>query len=139
MYESQVSEYKYEIERLARELQDVKKKYYMQKKKEQAARFVFCSTTDQLPCQGGRYVYECFYMQGERESAGTSRNAYHTAAEGSRPSQVHWGRLQSQATYSQSLSGAKLRSYRQSSQTHGRERECVIYFQNSNIHRQSFV
>ena len=38
MYESQVSEYKYEIERLARELQDVKKKYYMQKKKDQAAR-----------------------------------------------------------------------------------------------------
>lgn len=38
MYESQVAEYKYEIERLARELQDVKKKYYIQKKKEQAAR-----------------------------------------------------------------------------------------------------
>ena len=40
MYESQVNEYKYEIERLARELQDVKKKYFMQKKKEQAARRV---------------------------------------------------------------------------------------------------
>jgi len=37
MYESQVSEYKYEIERLARELQDVKKKYFMHKKKEQQA------------------------------------------------------------------------------------------------------
>lgn len=35
MYESQVSEYKYEIERLARELQDVKKKYFLSKKKEQ--------------------------------------------------------------------------------------------------------
>ena len=35
MYESQVSEYKYEIERIARELQEVKKKYFMQKKKEQ--------------------------------------------------------------------------------------------------------
>ncbi|XP_035672654.1 cilia- and flagella-associated protein 58-like [Branchiostoma floridae] len=35
MYDSQNSEYKYEIERLARELQDVKKKYFMQKKKEQ--------------------------------------------------------------------------------------------------------
>jgi chromosome segregation ATPase len=35
MYESQVSEYKYEIERLARDLQEVKKKYFMQKKKEQ--------------------------------------------------------------------------------------------------------
>uniref|UniRef100_F7BEI8 Cilia- and flagella-associated protein 58 n=2 Tax=Ciona intestinalis TaxID=7719 RepID=F7BEI8_CIOIN len=35
MYESQSSEYKYEIERLARELQDVKKKYFLHKKKEQ--------------------------------------------------------------------------------------------------------
>ena len=40
MYESQVSEYKYEIERLARELQDVKKKYFMQKKKEQQTKYV---------------------------------------------------------------------------------------------------
>ena len=40
MYESQVSEYKYEIERLARELQDVKKKYFMQKKKEQQIKYV---------------------------------------------------------------------------------------------------
>ena len=40
MYESQVSEYKYEIERLARELQDVKKKYFMQKKKEQQNKWV---------------------------------------------------------------------------------------------------
>ena len=31
---SQVQEYKYEIERLSRDLQDVKKKYFMQKKKE---------------------------------------------------------------------------------------------------------
>lgn len=35
MYESQSSEYKYEIERLARELQEIKKKYFLQKKKEQ--------------------------------------------------------------------------------------------------------
>jgi len=35
MYESQVNEYKYEIERIARELVEVKKKYFMQKKKEQ--------------------------------------------------------------------------------------------------------
>ncbi|KAI8485663.1 hypothetical protein Bbelb_366820 [Branchiostoma belcheri] len=35
MYDSQNSEYKYEIERLARELQDVKKKYFIQKRKEQ--------------------------------------------------------------------------------------------------------
>ena len=42
MYESQVQEYKYEIEHLARELhvQDVKKKYYTQKRKEQQQRLV---------------------------------------------------------------------------------------------------
>jgi len=35
MYESQSSEYKYEVERLARELQGIKKKYFQMKKKEQ--------------------------------------------------------------------------------------------------------
>ena len=40
MHESQVQEYKYEIERLARELQGVKKKYYTQKRKEQQQRLV---------------------------------------------------------------------------------------------------
>lgn len=39
MYESQAQEYKYEIERLARELQNVKKKYFVQKRKEQAWRW----------------------------------------------------------------------------------------------------
>lgn len=38
MYESQSQEYKYEIERLANELQNVKKKYLTQKRKEQQAR-----------------------------------------------------------------------------------------------------
>ena len=41
MYESQVNENKYEMERLARELQEVKKKYFMQKKKEQQTRYVY--------------------------------------------------------------------------------------------------
>lgn len=40
MYETQVAEYKMEIDRLAREMQEVKKKYFMQKKKEQAVRYV---------------------------------------------------------------------------------------------------
>jgi len=35
MYESQVNENKYEIERLSRDLADAKKKYFMQRKKEQ--------------------------------------------------------------------------------------------------------
>ena len=39
MCEAQVKEYKYEIERLAKELQEVKKKFYMQKRKEQQARY----------------------------------------------------------------------------------------------------
>jgi len=38
MYESQVAEYKYEIERLSRDLHDAKKKYFMQRKKEQHAK-----------------------------------------------------------------------------------------------------
>ncbi|EDO42723.1 predicted protein [Nematostella vectensis] len=38
MYEAQVKEYKYEVERLAKELQDAKKKYYMQKRKEQQSK-----------------------------------------------------------------------------------------------------
>ncbi|XP_040293726.1 cilia- and flagella-associated protein 58 isoform X1 [Bufo bufo] len=38
MYESQSQEYKYEVERLANELQNVKKKYLTQKRKEQQAR-----------------------------------------------------------------------------------------------------
>ena len=40
MYEAQVKEYKYEIERLAKELQDAKKKYYMQKRKDQQSKWV---------------------------------------------------------------------------------------------------
>ena len=39
MYESQVSEYRLDIDRLQREMQEVKKKYFLQKKKEQALRY----------------------------------------------------------------------------------------------------
>lgn len=38
MYESQVSEYKFEIDKLNKELTDVKDKYFMQKKKEMLMR-----------------------------------------------------------------------------------------------------
>merc|ERR1719181_1639067 len=38
MYQAQVNEYKFEIERLTRELQDVKKKYFEQKRREQQNR-----------------------------------------------------------------------------------------------------
>ncbi|XP_057307305.1 cilia- and flagella-associated protein 58-like [Hydractinia symbiolongicarpus] len=38
MYEAQVQDYKYDIERLSRELQDVKKKYFMHKRREQQQR-----------------------------------------------------------------------------------------------------
>ena len=40
MYETQVAEYKFEIERLSRDLQEAKKKYFMQRKKEQQAKYV---------------------------------------------------------------------------------------------------
>ena len=36
--QAQISEYKFEIERLAREMQDMKKRYFEQKKREQLAR-----------------------------------------------------------------------------------------------------
>lgn len=39
MYESQTHEYKHEIERLANELLNVKKKYLSQKRKEQKAKY----------------------------------------------------------------------------------------------------
>lgn len=38
MHEAQIIEYKMEIERLQRELQEVKKKYYIQKKREHSQR-----------------------------------------------------------------------------------------------------
>jgi uncharacterized phage infection (PIP) family protein YhgE len=38
MYQAQVNEYKYEIERLNRDLQDVKKRYFDHKRREQLAR-----------------------------------------------------------------------------------------------------
>ena len=38
MYESQVAEHKMDIDRLQRELQEVKKKYYLQKKKDHQQR-----------------------------------------------------------------------------------------------------
>ena len=40
MYESQVVENKVEVERLSRELQEVKKKYFLQKKKEMSVKWV---------------------------------------------------------------------------------------------------
>ena len=39
MYESQVSEYCMDLDRLQREMQEVKKKYFLQKKKEHALRY----------------------------------------------------------------------------------------------------
>ena len=42
MYETQVAEYKMEIDRLAREMQEVKKKYFLQKKKELTIKYVVC-------------------------------------------------------------------------------------------------
>lgn len=43
MYESQVSEYRLDIDRLQREMQEVKKKYFLQKKREQALRYIHCT------------------------------------------------------------------------------------------------
>lgn len=42
MYESLVAEHKMDIDRLQRELQEVKKKYYLQKKKDHQQRLATC-------------------------------------------------------------------------------------------------
>lgn len=65
MYESQSSDYKYEIERLARELQDVKKKYFHIKKNEQKQR-----DRDRLLQQGGVPVIQPQQNNGTRFTGG---------------------------------------------------------------------
>jgi len=49
MYQAQVNEYKYDVERLTRELQDMKKKYYTQKRKDQI-------NTEMVEVDGGRKI-----------------------------------------------------------------------------------
>uniref|UniRef100_A0A8C3JES5 Cilia and flagella associated protein 58 n=1 Tax=Calidris pygmaea TaxID=425635 RepID=A0A8C3JES5_9CHAR len=59
MYESQSQEYKYEIERLASELLNVKKKYLAQKRKEQQAKYgkiTVLSTSDVPRFTGGGFA-----------------------------------------------------------------------------------
>ncbi|VEL17975.1 unnamed protein product [Protopolystoma xenopodis] len=46
MYEAQIKEHKYEIDKLSRELQSIKKRYFAQKRKEQAAKEKGALTTD---------------------------------------------------------------------------------------------
>merc|ERR1719163_244228 len=63
MYQAQVNEYKYEIERLTRELQDVKRKYYEQKRRDQmmqeaAARGAVEPMDDQLMASGAEQAQE---------------------------------------------------------------------------------
>jgi chromosome segregation ATPase len=54
MYQAQVNEYRYDVERLSRELQDVKQKYYQQKRKDQIAReFVGENSFDENNGGGG--------------------------------------------------------------------------------------
>lgn len=55
MYQAQVNEYKYEIERLGRELVDLKKKYFDAKKREQL---------DKESKQGGNSVGSLKGVQG---------------------------------------------------------------------------
>merc|ERR1711998_803797 len=63
MYQAQVNEYRYEIERLTRELQDVKRKYYEQKRRDQmmqeaAARGAVEPMDDQLMASGAEQAQE---------------------------------------------------------------------------------
>lgn len=59
MYESQIVEHRMDIDRLQRELQEVKKKYYLQKKREHTQRWaVFHHTLCMMS-----YKYEYMYLQ----------------------------------------------------------------------------
>ncbi|XP_077972607.1 cilia- and flagella-associated protein 58-like [Styela clava] len=65
MYEAQSSEYKYEIERLARELQEIKKKYFIQKKKEQQLK-----ERDRALAQAGAPIIQPQRTDGARFAGG---------------------------------------------------------------------
>ena len=54
MHQAQVNEYKFDIERLTRELQDVKRKYYEQKRRDQLARERMKKSAGmEMPMEGG--------------------------------------------------------------------------------------
>ena len=60
MYHSQVNEYKYEILRLNRDLQDLKKKYYDQKKRDREEKLfhkLLKLEQQQLTKEGSRFKY----------------------------------------------------------------------------------
>lgn len=63
MYEAQIVEHKMDIERLERELQEVKKKYYLQKKKEHNQRYNTCGYITMVIIN--------IIVQRARESAGS--------------------------------------------------------------------
>lgn len=77
MYESQVSEYKMDVERLSRELQEVKKKYFLQKKKEHMQRYAQIIMQHEL--------LTLFWSQREREGIGTRIITSHYAPVQGRP------------------------------------------------------
>ncbi|XP_029466203.1 cilia- and flagella-associated protein 58 [Rhinatrema bivittatum] len=64
MYESQSQEYKYEIERLANELQNVKKKYLIQKRKEQQTKEKEKTLTDMGPSVVQRHKVDAPHFKG---------------------------------------------------------------------------
>lgn len=66
MYESQVVEHKMDIDKLQRELQEVKKKYYLQKKKEHNQKWGKVGNTITFP---PTHTFSLF--QGAREGIAT--------------------------------------------------------------------
>jgi len=71
MYQAESNEYKYEIERLARELQDVKKRYFEQKRKEMLVRDKTMQFSQQQasPQGAARFTGGGFNMSGQQQQA----------------------------------------------------------------------
>ena len=88
MYESQVSEYRMDLDRLQREMQEVKKKYFLQKKKEHALRY----KTDKLQMHDTALSHS---LVQQRKGSTEPGSSYDPSKQG-RPSKVCWWWIQPQ-------------------------------------------
>ncbi len=92
-YQAQVNEYKFEIERLQRELQEVKKRYYEQKRREHLTQGDEVADSKgfklQQPSAGSRCLTSAHLPHQLR-----SRSSVHAQCSQSHVQQIHWRRLQ---------------------------------------------
>ena len=86
MYEAQVAEHKMDIERLSRELQEVKKKYYLQKKKEHLQKYISVIK-----------IILIIVLQRKRSCSGSWVGSTHSSSKQGRHAEVHRWWLQLEA------------------------------------------